>query len=98
MWISLICICGFRVGFILSIFKLDYFHKIEWLYSIYPVSWLICIAIDMFYYWHVLKKKTEEDAFRRSQASGSEKIYLKEMAEKGALKKAFAKQEKEAEG
>lgn len=92
MWISLICVCGFRVAFIFTVFKLDYFHKIEWLYSIYPVSWIIAIIVDTIYYRHVLKRKMEEDAFSRSQANGSDRLYS-EIREKEAAEKQNAAKE-----
>lgn len=41
MIISLIGICGLRVLFLLTIYKLDYFHNGFWLFMMFPISWSI---------------------------------------------------------
>lgn len=44
--ITLIGCTGFRILFLLTLFKTSYFHTIFWLYAAYPISWLI---IDLAY-------------------------------------------------
>ena len=38
-------IVGFRLLFIYTIFQLDYFHNLYWLFATYPISWTIVIII-----------------------------------------------------
>ena len=42
---SLIAIVGFRLLFIFTLFRLEVFHNLYWLFATYPISWSICIII-----------------------------------------------------
>ncbi len=57
--ITLIGITGSRILFLYTLFRLDYFHTIFWLYFTYPLSWAI---VDVIYIPVVLL--TERKIFR----------------------------------
>lgn len=43
--ITLVGCTGLRILFLLTIFKMEYFHTIFWLYAAFPISWiLVCLA------------------------------------------------------
>ena len=44
--ITLIGVTGSRILFLYTLFRLDYFHTIFWLYFTYPLSWAI---VDIIY-------------------------------------------------
>ncbi len=39
--VTMIGCTGTRIVFLLTIFKLDYFHTIMWLYAAFPISWIL---------------------------------------------------------
>lgn len=38
---TLICCSALRITLILTVFKLDYFHTVFWLYSLFPITWVL---------------------------------------------------------
>lgn len=56
MIISILGVCGIRVVFILTLFKLPQFNSYVSLLLTYPVSWVVCIVIMLIVY-EVEKKK-----------------------------------------
>ncbi len=57
MIISVLGVCGFRIGWIYTIFQLPNFHTPECLYISYPISWVITFAIQFLAFWSVYKKQ-----------------------------------------
>ena len=53
--VSLFAIVGFRLLFIFTIFRLDFFHNLYWLFATYPFSWTISIIIYSIFF----KKKSQ---------------------------------------
>ncbi len=47
MIISVLGVCGLRIGWIATLFQLPRFHTLEFLYLSYPVSWIITFAIQL---------------------------------------------------
>lgn len=47
MVVSLIGVCGIRIGWIFTVFGIERFHTIEVLYSSYPISWLITFLVHL---------------------------------------------------
>lgn len=45
MLISIIGVCGIRIGWILTIFRMEQFHTPESLFVSYPISWAVTFAI-----------------------------------------------------
>ena len=57
MVISVIGICGFRIGWIYTIFQLPQFHTPEWLYHSYTISWGITFIAQTIAYFIIYNKK-----------------------------------------
>lgn len=47
MIVSIIGACGFRIFWIYAIFRIDYFHNIEWLAASYPISWILTLSVHL---------------------------------------------------
>ena len=54
--VTTVSIVGFRLLFIYTLFRMDYFHNLYWLFATYPFSWIICISIYLLFF----KKKSKE--------------------------------------
>ncbi len=62
MIISVICICGLRLFWIFTFFRLPQFHSVEWLYITYPVTWIInFLTLEVYYRKLARKLKNGED-------------------------------------
>ena len=57
MLISVIGICGLRIGWIYTIFQLSQFHTPRCLYWSYPVSWVITFLCQTALFLHVYRKR-----------------------------------------
>ena len=57
MIISVIGVCGFRIGWIYTIFQLPEFHTPEWLYHSYTISWGITFVAQTIAYFIIYNKK-----------------------------------------
>ena len=60
---TLMCCSVLRITLILTVFKLDYFHTVFWLYSLFPITWVIatiCNSVGLLIF--VPKKFKEIDA------------------------------------
>lgn len=55
--ISLIGACGLRILYILTLFKLSYFHNLAWLIATWPISWVITSTVSISFLIPLLKKK-----------------------------------------
>ena len=59
---TLVClggIVGFRILFIFTLFRLDYFHNLYWLFATYPISWTIVIIIYLLFFKSKSRKAFE---------------------------------------
>ena len=54
--ITMIGCTGTRILFILTIFKLEYFHTIMWLYAAFPISWILVNIVYLFVVPYVQKR------------------------------------------
>jgi len=67
--VSLVCICGLRIGWIATIFQIPQYHTPEILYTCYPLSWIatfiIEFAIFLFFYSKYAKILNYRDKFSR---------------------------------
>ncbi len=50
MIITVVGVCGIRIVFIMTLFKLPLFHTLDWLFLTYPISWTICVAVMLVMY------------------------------------------------
>ena len=58
MIISVLGVCGIRIGWIATIFQIPRFHTPESLYSSYIFSWSLTFLIQMFAFMKIYKKHT----------------------------------------
>ena len=54
--LTLIGCSGTRILFLTTIFKLDFFHTIFWLYAAFPISWILVNIVYIFLVPHLLRK------------------------------------------
>lgn len=57
MIISVVCVCGFRILWIYSIFQIPQYHTPQCLFVSYPISWLLSFALEMIAFVVIYKKK-----------------------------------------
>lgn len=61
MFVSLIGACGLRIVFILTLFRLPYFHSLNWLYMSYPITWIITFTAHFITFLRVRRKFPKAD-------------------------------------
>ena len=59
MIISVLGVCGIRIGWIYTIFQVQQFHTPQCLYTTYPVSWAATILAQLMGFWIVYRKHTK---------------------------------------
>ncbi len=57
MIISVLGVCGIRIGWIYTIFQIPQFHSLEWLYHSYTVSWGVTFIAQTIAYFVIYNKK-----------------------------------------
>ena len=62
MIISVLGVCGIRMGWILTIFQLPQFHTPWWLYVSYPISWIFTFAAQFAAFILVYRKRIRTDS------------------------------------
>ena len=60
MIISVLGVCGIRIGWILTIFQVPQFHTPQCLYISYPVSWTVTFLCQLMAFWWVYRKHTRK--------------------------------------
>ena len=60
MVISVLGVCGIRIGWICTLFQLPAFHTPQSLYISYPISWLATFLCQMLAFLYVYRKLTKE--------------------------------------
>ena len=56
MVISVLGVCGIRIGWIATIFQMEQFHRIEVVFVSYPVSWLLTLGVHILCFLIVRRK------------------------------------------
>ena len=59
MIISILGVCGLRIGWIMTIFQIPMFHTPQSLYLSYPISWALTFLIQTVVFFKLYKKQTE---------------------------------------
>ena len=65
MIISVLGVCGIRVGWITTIFQIPQFHTPQCLYLSYPVSWTVTFLFQMIAFVIVYRKQVKQDSLSR---------------------------------
>ncbi len=60
MIISILGVCGIRLGWIFTIFQIPQFHTPEWLFASYTFSWSVTFAVQLIAFFIIFKRKTSE--------------------------------------
>lgn len=53
---SVLGVCGIRLGWIFTVFRLPQFHSLECLYFSYPISWILTLAVQFGTFMILYKK------------------------------------------
>lgn len=61
MIISVLGVCGIRVGWIFTVFQIPKFHTPACLYFSYTVSWIVTFAIQMIAFVIIYNKRKKEE-------------------------------------
>jgi len=62
MLISVLGVCGMRIGWIFTVFQLPAYHSIESLYVSYPISWLITFIAQLLVFLLVYRRAVRRSA------------------------------------
>ena len=54
--VSFVCVCGFRLLWIATVFRIPEFHRIETIYTSYHISWIVAIAANFICFLTVRKR------------------------------------------
>jgi Na+-driven multidrug efflux pump len=65
MIISVLGVCGIRIGWVSTIFQIPAFHTPQSLYISYPISWFITFAFQMVAFVMIYKKHTSYFAVKK---------------------------------
>ena len=58
MIISVLGVCGIRIGWILTIFQVPRFHTPQCLYLSYPITWAVTFVIELFAFFRIYRQHT----------------------------------------
>ena len=59
MFISVLGVCGIRIGWIYTVFSLPQFHTPEGLYISYPISWVITFIIEFIVFFFIFRRQVK---------------------------------------
>lgn len=62
MLISIIGVCGFRIGWIMTIFQIPAYHTLPYLYISYPISWSATFIVQIVAYIIITKMRNRRYA------------------------------------
>ena len=54
---TLLCCTVLRIVLLLTVFKLDYFHTIFWLYALFPITWVLATISNSLALIYVVPKQ-----------------------------------------
>ena len=57
MMISIMGVCGVRIGWIYTIFRMEEFHNLDSLYFSYPISWMLTFTVQLIVFIMIFNKK-----------------------------------------
>ncbi len=61
MLISVIGVCGFRIGWIMTVFRIPEYHTLESLFFSYPLSWTVTFLVQLCAFIVVYRKQVRKD-------------------------------------
>ena len=60
MLITVLGVCGMRIGWIFTVFRMEEYHTLESLYISYPISWAITFSVELMVFLILLKRKSKK--------------------------------------
>lgn len=60
MWITVLGVCGIRLGWIYTIFQMDGFHTPQCLLAAYPISWVVTFLALLVAFFILYRKQTHK--------------------------------------
>ena len=60
MVLSIVGVCGFRIGWIMTVFQIPEYHTLESLFFSYPLSWTITFLVQLVAFILVFRKKQRQ--------------------------------------
>ena len=60
MVISVLGVCGMRLGWIFTIFRDPRFHSLESLFASYPISWIFTFAVDIIAFIFIYRRHVRQ--------------------------------------
>ena len=67
MIITVLGVCGMRIGWIYTVFRIPEYHTPVSLYLSYPISWIFTFLVELFVFLAMLKKKQKQYAINKSK-------------------------------
>ena len=61
MIVSVVGICGIRVLWVYTVFRMPAFHTPQWLYVSYPISWIVTLIAQTVLFFHIRAKFLHKD-------------------------------------
>ena len=61
MLLSVIGVCGFRIGWIMTVFQIPAYHSLESLYFSYPLSWTVTLLMQFAAFVIVFRKRLKQE-------------------------------------
>ncbi len=67
MLISILGVCGFRLGWIFTVFQIPEYHNPHSLYLSYPISWTVTLLAQAVALAVIFRKKSKQSLFRQNK-------------------------------
>lgn len=61
MVVSILGVCGFRLGWVFTIFRIPEYHTLEWLYLSYPISWIATGLVQLISFIVIYRRRVRWD-------------------------------------
>ena len=61
MVVSILGVCGFRLGWVFTIFRIPEYHTLEWLYLSYPISWIATGLVQLIAFIVIYRRRVRWD-------------------------------------
>lgn len=59
MLISVLGVCGMRIGWIMTVFQMPQYHTLDCLYISYPISWLLTFTLELGLFFLLMRKHSK---------------------------------------
>ncbi len=60
MIITVLGVCGLRIGWIATVFRIPEYHTLEWLFASYPISWAATFLVEFIVFIFIYQKQKKK--------------------------------------